>query len=74
MFVYLSCCQEYLREALEPEFFDETEASEETSVRMLKKSDFYELTTTLSRIIQNARLFISAGASPLMRKRRNNRD
>jgi hypothetical protein len=41
---------------------------------MLKLSDFYELKTTCSRIIQNAELFISEGASPLMRERRNNRD
>jgi hypothetical protein len=69
-FVYLLLLSGAKREALNQVCFDETEPSEETSVRMLKMSDFYELKTNLPSNHPKRRAFVSAGASPLTRERR----
>jgi len=51
--------------------FDETEPSEETSVRMLKLSNFYKFENQPALESSKRRAVISASASPLLRERRS---
>src|SRR6266542_2419287 len=71
MFVYLSCVRSKKRSFGTRCASTKRKASEGRAFGCSKLSDFYELKTTCSRTIQNAELFLSAGASPLMRERRN---
>jgi len=52
--------------------FDETETSEETSVRIAQLSDFYGFNNQPALESYKRRAFISASASPFMRERRSN--
>jgi len=72
--VYLFLLSGVRREALNQVCFDETETSEETSVRIAQLSDFYGFNNQPALESSKRRAFISASASPFMRERRSNGD